>query len=156
MNKVVSIKEFMKTERNTFTIEMSRYIEASPETIYSILTDHEGLTNFMECELETDFEVDGPIKFTWHEHSGDENCSGIHGGKIVNMIPNQLFSFTWGDQNPARGLPWGSTLVEFKIEEEGTGSRVTILHYDLPSEKEAHDHTGGWTMFLENCDDKIK
>ena len=155
MNKVVSIKDFLKTEKNTFTIEMSRYIEATPKTIYSILTSKNGLEKFMECEVECDLVVGGDIKFTWAEHCGGDDCSGINGGKIVEMNPYVLFSFTWGDKNPARGLPWGSTLVEFKIEPEGNGACVTIIHHDLPSEKEAHDHTGGWTMFLEHSSDKF-
>lgn len=150
MNKVVSIKEFQKTEKGTFTIEMSRFIDASPTTIWELLSHKSTLAQFMECEIEGDLEIGAAIKFIWHEYEGDKDkCSGINGGHIINMIPNTLLSFTWGDENPGRGLPWGSTLVEFKIEAEANGSRVSIIHYDLPSEEEAENHTGGWTMFLE-------
>ncbi|MBL4602491.1 MAG: SRPBCC domain-containing protein [Emcibacteraceae bacterium] len=150
MNKVVSIKEFKETDKGTFTIELSRYIEASPETVWEILSNKATLAEFMECEIEGELEVGAPIKFIWREFEGDkENCSGINGGTIINMIPNTLLSFTWGDENPSRDLPWGSTLVEFKIEEKSGGCLVTIFHYDLPTEKEAEEHTGGWTMFLE-------
>lgn len=150
MNNIVSIKEFLKTEKETFTIEMSTFIKASAETIYSILTNKTSLEEFMGCVIEGDLTPGSQIKFTWAEYDGqDPNCSGINGGEIVNMIPSSLLSFTWGDENPARGLPWGSTLVEFKIAVQQGGCLVTIIHYDLPSEKEAKDHQGGWTEFLE-------
>lgn len=150
MNNVVSIKEFLKTEKGTFTIEMSRFIAATPATVWAILSDRDGLSEYMECEIEGNLKPGAPIKFIWHEFEADkEKCSGINGGHIVNMVPESLLSFTWGDENPNRGLPWGSTLVEFKLNAENGGTRVTILHYGLPSEEEAHDHTGGWSMFLE-------
>lgn len=152
MNKVVSIKQFQKPDTGTFTIELSRYIDASPETIWSILSDKDGLASFMECEVEGKLEIGAAIKFIWQEIDEDDeedDCSGINGGTVINMIPNALLSFTWGDEDPKRNLPWGSTLVEFKIEAEKTGSRVWVLHYDLPSEAEAENHSDGWRMFLE-------
>ncbi len=150
MNNIISIKEFIKTEEGSFTIEMSKFISASAETVYGILSDKAGLEQFMECKIEGELKTGAPIKFIWEQYEvDDDDCSGVNGGEIVNMIPNKLLSFTWGDPNPARNLPLGSTLVEFKITPEADGCRVTICHYDLPSEKEADNHTGGWSKFLE-------
>lgn len=148
MNQILSIKEFMKTTDGTFTIELSQFIKASAETVYGILSDKAGLSEFMGCEIDGELKTGAAIKFTW-QMANDDDCSGVNGGTIVNMIENRLLSFTWGDENPERGLPWGSTLVEFKIEPENNGCRVTILHYDLPSEQEAINHQGGWSSFLE-------
>lgn len=149
MAEVVSIKEFMKTKKGTFTIEMSRFIKASSQTIFEILTDKTGLGTFMESEVECDFKIGSPIKFIWEMGCDDEKGVTVNSGTIINIVPNSLFSFTWGDENPKRNLPVGSTLVEFKIEEQKNGCLVTIIHYDLPSEHEANDHCGGWSEFLE-------
>jgi uncharacterized protein YndB with AHSA1/START domain len=102
----------------------------------------------MESEVECDFEIGATIKFKWEMGCDDDKNVAVNAGKIVNMIPNKLFSFTWGDESTKRNLPVGSTLVEFKIEEVADGSVVTLFHYDLPNEAEAKDHTGGWSKFL--------
>ena len=105
----------------------------------------------MDCEVEAAIKVGGPIKFTWQKYvyANDLECSGINGGKFVDLIPNKLVSFTWGDINPERNFPWGSSLVEFKIEPEKDGTRVTLHHFGLPNDREANDHQGGWKHYLE-------
>lgn len=161
MTDVVSIKEFMKTKDGTYNIEVSAFINASAETIYDIITDKEGFGDFMSCELQEEIKPGGPINFIFDVAYTDENGvthdpPSISSGKIVHMIPYELFSFTWGDgRGFNKDFPPGSTLVEFKIsparENNIDGCRVTIHHYDLPSEYLANDHSGGWKYHLGNC-----
>ena len=105
MAEVVSIKEFLKTKKGTFTIEMSRFIKASSQTIFGILTDKKELGAFMESEVECDFKVGSPIKFIWEMGCDDDAGVTVNSGTVINMVPNSLFSFTWGDENPKRNLP---------------------------------------------------
>ncbi len=161
MNEVVSIAEFIKNKNDKFDIEISAFIKASAETIYDVLTNKESFAHFMECELEHEIKKGAPIRFSFNVSYTDEN--GVtHGppcfvaGEVVDMIPNKLFSFTWGDDNGIEDkMPAGSTLVEFKIEpasEDGNdGCRVTIHHHDNPTEFIAKDHTQGWSYHLGNC-----
>lgn len=154
MADLISMNQFKEKDKDTFTIELDTYIEASPETIYSVLTDKEGLKDIMGCDIEGEIKVGSPIKFIWQMEEGSD-CTGINGGEVISLIPNKLFSFTWGDPDENRDLDWGSTLVEFIIEEEGSGSRVRFHHYKLPSDYEAGQHMGGWRRFLEITRDKF-
>lgn len=164
MNKLVNIADFIKNDDGTFDIEISAFIKASPETIYDILTTRESFAEFMQCDLENEIEVGAPIKFIFNVAYTDSQgvthgppCYAI--GEIVNMVPHELFSFTWGDGITIKDFPAGSTLVEFKIEpasENGTdGCQVTILHHNNPSEHFAKDHSQGWAYHLGNCADRF-
>ena len=160
MNEFVNVADMIKNENGTLDIEISAFIKASPETIYDVLTNRESFAHFMECELEHEIKPGNPIKFTFNVAYTDHN--GVtHGppcyanGEVVKMVPHELFSFTWGDGIIDKEFPAGSTLVEFKIapasENGADGCRVTIHHYDNPSEHIAKDHTQGWSYHLGNC-----
>ena len=165
MSDAPTIKDFVKTDHGKFNIEISTFIKASPETVYGILSNNESFEEFMSCKIKEEIKPGGPINFIFDVAWTDENGvthdpPAISTGKIMDMIPNELFSFTWGD---GRGfnkdfLP-GSTLVEFKIKPETQdgldGCRVTIDHSDLLSEHMAKDHSGGWQYHLQNCINKF-
>lgn len=161
MTDAISVSEIFKTKENKFNIEVSAFIKASAETIYEIITDKDGFADFMGCELQEEIRLGGPIIFIFDVAYTDESGvthapPAISSGKVVSMVPHELFSFTWGDgRSFNKDFPPGSTLVEFKIAtatENGiNGCRVTIHHYDLPSEYLANDHSGGWQYHLGNC-----
>lgn len=147
MGEVVSINKF-KTKKETFTIELDSFVQASPETIFDVLTDIDGLKDIMGCDIEGEIKVGSPIKFIWEMEEGAD-CSGINGGEVLALERPKLFSFTWGDEDDGRRLAWASTRVEIKITPEGEGARVSLFHYDLPSDYEADQHMGGWKEYME-------
>lgn len=165
MNDTTSSGEVQKIDGNKFNVHVSAFIKASAETIYNIITDKDGFAKFMSCDLKEDIKPGGPINFIFDVAYTDENGvthdpPAISSGKVVSMIPNELFSFTWGDgRGFNEGFPPGSTLVEFKISPETEngieGCRVIIDHYDLTTEYLANDHCGGWKYHLGNCVDKF-
>lgn len=161
MNNIISIEDFIKNEDGTFNVEVSAFINASAETIYDILTNRESMAEFMSCDMPFEIEVGAQIDFVFNVaytdvHGVTHEPPAISSGKVVEMVPNKLFSFTWGD---ARGFdpnfPAGMTLVEFKIEpghENGNdGCRVTIHHHNLLNKPYAEDHCEGWSYHLGNC-----
>ena len=93
MGELISIKQFKEDATEIFTIELDAYVEASPETIFGVLTNIEGLKEIMGCEIEGEIKEGSRIKFTWEMEDGSD-CSGINGGEVVSVIPNELFSFT--------------------------------------------------------------
>ncbi len=162
-NVTASIPE--KNENGTFNVEVSAFIKASAKTIYNIITDRQGFADFMSCDIKEDIKPGGPMEFIFDVAYTDENGvthdpPAISSGKVIKMIPNELFSFTWGDgRGFNKDFPPGSTLVEFKIkpeQENGVdGCRVTICHHDLPSEYLANDHSDGWSYHLGDCVNKF-
>jgi uncharacterized protein YndB with AHSA1/START domain len=67
-------------------------------------------------------------------------------GEYVEVEPPRRVVFTWGYADDAVTAP-GSTRVEVTLEPDGEGTRLTLLHHDLPEGARAV-HAGGWAHFL--------
>ncbi len=49
----------------------------------------------------------------------------------------------------SQGTEGKESIVRVEFEAEGSGTRITLTHAGLPSEKNAGDHKGGWTEILQ-------
>jgi len=63
-------------------------------------------------------------------------------GTMIDVKPEAFLSFSW---KPAE---WGPktkpSIVEMRFARHAAGTEITILHKDLPDEKEAASHQSGW------------
>jgi uncharacterized protein YndB with AHSA1/START domain len=65
----------------------------------------------------------------------------------VVVEPPRRLIFTWGWTDPWFGLPPGSSRVEVELTEASAGTRVLLVHHQLPGEvRPLHDE--GWSAFL--------
>ena len=120
-------------------IVITRLIEATPETVYSYLTD--------------------PIKWSrWQGSSADIEArhgglfsmvmpNGLNArGHFVELLPSRKIVFTWGwPGHPT--LPPGSSTVTIDLEQDGSATRLTLTHSDLPDD-EIEIHTMGWEHYV--------
>jgi uncharacterized protein YndB with AHSA1/START domain len=108
-------------------------IDASPETVFALLTDPTLMKTWLAEMVEADARPGGLFRI-----------SGPHGlaieGSYLEVIPNTKVVFTWGG---VEGLKPGQSTVEFLLESEGGGTLVKLCHYGLPRGA-VESHRRGW------------
>lgn len=124
------------------------HVDATPETVFGFFTEPEKLTRWLAVEATLDPRPGGRNQ---QVHTGDGEGSGgpYHMvGEFVEVSPPDRVVFTWGFTDAAVGVPPGSTVVEVTLVREGRGTRVRLVHRDLPA-SELDSHAGGWTEMLD-------
>jgi len=108
-------------------------IDASPETVFTLLTDPTRMKIWLAELVETDPRPGGVF-----------HISGPHGASIdgtyIEVIANKKVVFTWGG---VEGLRPGQSTVEFLLEPDGGGTLVKLRHYGLPRPA-VEPHRRGW------------
>src|SRR5713101_1665742 len=108
-------------------------IDASPGTVFSLLTDPQHMKTWLAELVEADPRPGGVFRI-----SGPPGVS-IE-GTYVEVIPNRKVAFTWGG---VEGLQPGQSTVEFLLEPDGGGTLVRLRHYRLPKPA-VEPHRRGW------------
>jgi uncharacterized protein YndB with AHSA1/START domain len=116
--------------KKAFTIRHVLY--ATPAQVFQALTKPEKIRKWSGEAAVMELEPGG--KF--------EMFGGWVRGNIIKVKTGSFLSFSW---KPAE---WGSktkpSIVEMSFTVHAAGTEVTILHKDLPDEKEASSHQTGW------------
>ena len=113
-------------------------IEAPVDEVFRHLTDPAAMVTWMGQHAVLEPEAGGRFEV-------DVNGVPIRGAFVVVEAPSRV-AVTWGVVgNDA--LPAGSTRVEFTLEPTSDGTRVRLVHSDLP-DGEAPKHAEGWGHFL--------
>lgn len=118
--------------------ESSIDIQASPEEVFQYLTTESGMTAWMGQRASLDPRVGGRF---------DIDIAGYSiRGKYLVVDPPHRIVVSWGMiENPL--LPPGTSRVEFRLTKIASGTRVDLIHTDLP-ESAVRGHADGWTHFL--------
>jgi uncharacterized protein YndB with AHSA1/START domain len=106
-------------------VEREIYIEASPEVVWSVLTESEHIAGWFSDSAEIDLRSGGEAVFTWNEH-------GPAHARIERVDPPRLLSFRW--MRAVREHPsaaeldeTNSTLVELTLHPEDGGTRLRVV-----------------------------
>ena len=121
-------------------------IEAAPETVFAFFVDADKLNRWLTVDATLDPRAGGVCT---QQHAGADPERGPFAmqGRFVEVDPPHRVVFTWGFTDPEIGVPPGSTVVEVTLTPVGTGTRVTLVHRDLPAAA-VDDHAAGWTEML--------
>jgi uncharacterized protein YndB with AHSA1/START domain len=137
-------------------IEKSVELNADVERVWRALTDHEEFGAWFRVKLDGPFAVGetslGHITYPGYEHVRWE-------AEVVRMERPRHFAFTWhpyaiDPDKDYSGEP--STLVEFRLEPNGTGTRLTVTEsgFDaLPADRRDEAfrmNEGGWSEQVRN------
>ena len=113
-------------------------IHAPVEEVFRHLTDPAAMIRWMGQHAALDPTPGGTFNI-------DINGIPVR-GRYLTVDPPRRVVVTWGIAG-SQDLPPGSTQVEFTLEPTGTGTRLRLIHRNLP-EAQAPAHGTGWTHFL--------
>lgn len=116
------------------------YIEAPPEVVFEFLTDPLKMVRWMGIQAELDPRPGGIYRL-------DPNGRDVIRGSYLNVVAPSKIVFTWGWEEVGHRVPAGSTVVEINLEPEGKGTRLRLIHRELPPETR-DTHELGWTHYL--------
>lgn len=113
-------------------------IEAAPEIVFEHLVTVDGMLAWMGQSAEIDARPGGTFAV-------DIDGNPIRGEYLV-VEPHHTVIVTWGLQG-SDILPSGSSQVEFRLTPIEVGTRLDLLHTDLPDDQ-VPPHAEGWPHFL--------
>lgn len=113
-------------------------IEATPERVFDFLTTDTGMTSWMGQWASLD-----PVP-------GGQFAVDIAGypaqGMFLEVDPPRRVAVSWGFVG-SETLPPGASTVSFELTPISVGTRVEVVHTDLP-EDDVPGHAAGWKHFL--------
>ncbi len=114
-------------------------IAAEPDVVFGFLTTNAGMNAWMGQWADLDARVGGRFDV-------DIAGSAVRGEYLVVDPPHRVV-VSWGFLG-SEHLPVGASTVEFTLTPIETGTRVDLVHADLP-ERQLPGHAVGWEHFLE-------
>lgn len=125
-------------------IERTTHIPTDIDTVWHALTTSEGIRSWFGDTAEIDLRPGGEAWFGWSEY-GD----AFHA--IVEAVdPPHRFAYRWTHASSVRADESPTTLVEFTLTEDTSGTTVTVVESGfeaLPAEirvQSFSDNTSGW------------
>jgi uncharacterized protein YndB with AHSA1/START domain len=133
-------------------IERSIFIRAPRARVWRAITKVAEFSAWFRVTAEGEFAPGARVRMT-STHPGYEGISFFI--EIAGVEPERTFSWRWhpGAQQPPEDEP--KTLVEFRLTEEGGGTRVTVTETGferISLERRAaafEDNTKGWEFQLK-------
>ncbi len=114
------------------------HVDAPPEVVFRYLVDPDAITRWMGEYAELDPEPGGRFAV---------NVQGAAvRGTYLEVRPPDRVVISWGYAGSDPHPPGAST-VEIRLLAEGRGTRVELVHRDLPA-AEHDDHHLGWAHYL--------
>ena len=115
-------------------------IAASPETVFTLITDPEQYVRWKGKTARLDPRPRGAFDVGFAD-------GGRALGEYIEVVPNRRVVFTWGWDSPEAVVGPGGSTVEIDLEPNGNGTRLRLIHRGLPATERA-SHSEGWDFFL--------
>lgn len=147
----------MSTPANTpydTSLQVNRFIHASPEEVFSALTLPEILVDWFGPDFcfPMDAEVDLRPGGTYRvEMETDAMGSADIVGTYQEVVPNSRLVFTWAWKNNSEFGP-GETLVSIELIGIEEGTELKLHHSGFPNLDERDIHTRAWNSALDNLE----
>ena len=121
-------------------LEVTVYIDAQPEMVFSYFTDPAKYMEWMDATARIVPMPGGEYRI----HMPDEFESD---GVVVEIEPTKRLMFTWGWIRDS-SVPPGSSQIEVTLQADGPGTLVTLRQHGLPTAEQRDDHQRGWELYL--------
>jgi uncharacterized protein YndB with AHSA1/START domain len=116
------------------------YIDAPPSVVFQFLTDPKKMIRWMGLRAEIDPKPGGIYRV-------EPNGRDVIRGEYLEVVQDSRVVFTWGFEGGGYHVAAGSSRVEIDLTREGKGTRLRLVHRELPPEaRERHD--AGWGHYL--------
>jgi uncharacterized protein YndB with AHSA1/START domain len=111
-----------------------------PAEVFAMFVDPERLVRWIGVGADLEPRPGGRFRF---EVQPGQFCEG----EYLVLEPPRRLVFTWGWTDPWFGLPPGFSRVEVELEDLTGGTRLHLVHDQLPGEMQLL-HDEGWSAFL--------
>ena len=135
------------THSETPRVVVERILPATPTEVFAAWLDRETLREFIgpgdasTADVDVDARVGGRFRITmWVEGRALE-----HAGEYRVIDPPRRLVFTW--QSPATENRLTLVTIELTPHEDGT--RLVLVHEQLPSDEAAGRHAKGWRVRVD-------
>ena len=137
-----------------FSLEIKRFIKASPDRIYAAWTDPAqleewfGPENVKTRDLVADVRVGGQFRWDCTDPEGNEMTIT---GEYRELEPGRKIVFTWQHEG---NEDWknNSSIVTAEFFEREGGTEIHLTHERLPTEASRDDHEQGWNSVLDRLE----
>lgn len=145
----------------TDRIEKTIELKAPVSRVWRAITDHREFGEWFRVNLDGPFEP-GEVSTGHITHPGYEHVKW--NATVKEMQPERLFSFTWHPYAIDQNVDYSNetpTLVEFQLEESGTGTRLSVTEsgFDkIPADRRAEAfrmNDGGWAGQIKNIEKHV-
>jgi uncharacterized protein YndB with AHSA1/START domain len=131
---------------NPNSIQKSIEVDATPESAFHAISDERELQKWWVDVPKLEKSVGGAILFRFlKENSPILEKDFVIEGEILEIIPNQKFSYTW---KPVDDPNYPNTTVTWIIESINNKTKVTVLHSGLENTKDFSHLNEGWGYFI--------
>ena len=111
-----------------------------PAEVFAMFVDPEQLVRWIGIGADLEPRPGGRFRF---EVQPGQFCEG----EYLALDPPRRLLFSWGWTDPWFGLPPGFSRVEVELEDMAGGTRLQLVHDQLPGEIQLL-HDEGWAAFL--------
>ena len=136
------------------TIEREIQIDASPDTVFEVITSPEHLKEWWpdEAVIEPTPGATGELVFG-DRASADTQIPQV---TVVDAVPPRLFSFRWTHPEGEDAREGNSLLVTFELTPDDTGTLLRMTETGFREmgwevavlEQQYREHVEGWDLFL--------
>ena len=147
------------------TVEREILIEASPEVVWSVITEPSQISCWFSDEADVDARTGGDGTLTWKPggRGGDRKTDMIVPIRVVDAEPFRRFSFRWNHPLGAEADQSNSALVEFSLIQEAGGTRLKVVESDIAAvardgedrDRYLDSHGRGWERHLGELQDYL-
>jgi len=136
------------------TIERAVHIDASPTTVFEVITGPDHLKEWWPDEAV----IEATPGATGHLVFGDPESPDAHVPMltVVDAVPPRLFSFRWTHPEGEDAREGNSLFVTFELTPDGDGTLLRMTETGFREmgwevavlEEQYDDHVSGWDHFL--------
>lgn len=132
----------MASAERAAPVEIEVQIDADPETVFDFLVEPDKMTQWMGRRVELDPHPGGTFRC-------EINDRAVARGEYVAVERPERVVFTWGWEGEDAVTEPGSSTVEVLLTPGDGGTRLRLVHRDLPSAEVAERHREGWGHYAE-------
>ena len=120
---------------------VTRWIAASPSTVFAFFTDSERWAAWQGVGGTVDARAGGQLRVIMPD-------AAAASGQFIEVVPPRRIVFTWGwEGNEIPVLPRSSTVI-IELEPANNGTLLRLTHSGLPAEI-GELHRKGWERYLD-------
>lgn len=146
----------MAVVQETEIVVVERVINASPETLWGFWTEPEKISSWLSQSAELDPRPGGVAKLIMggNAHKDGEVTTP---GEFLVVEPHSHLEFTWGFEDPAIGVPPGSSVVAVDLIPQDEGTLVRVTHTGLAAGRDTSPYSErkGWATMLEYLEKEV-